>query len=173
MKKMKFEQLKWVFLLCSLYLVGCANVKKDPREVFFESLVFKDSSDLKEFVSSDHLAFCTNFKVNIKYPAKDVLESYDTGLKKQGWVRADVDKFSGEWTSYLGPGADNKGTVCIYQLLSAWKENDGKLEVFLRSVYYSKLPSSGNCGAIPDNDLQYVQAQILSLDKNGNAETFK
>lgn len=145
-------------------LMGCG---KTNYERYF-NLVFKGACEFKQTPTPDGSLQIT-YKVNLKYPSKDVFQFYNEYLKSTGWAKYSYfGPNQGNWEYIVSYNKDmpdrSKRTWGHWQLLYTWVNNDKKEEASLFLEYGDNyLQEYKGIPKLPLKDVQFVCFKMFKL----------
>ena len=149
-------------MLSLVFVFGCW---KSNYEKYFK-LVFVNSYSFKKITMPDG-GFQMSYKVNLKYPSKDVFDFYDSYFKTEGWTRYSLfGPNQGNWEYLIYKDktvpAKSKGEGGRFQLLYTWVDKNKSQEASLFLNYSDNYFLEGTPKIKrPFNDIQEVVFQVF------------
>ncbi len=157
---MLLTTMRLMIVFTYIFLGITSSYGEDATDPYKEerSVRYPNGYDIHTHTVGPYNIWQIDYKVNLPYPSKDVLEFYDDHLVSLGWTPFAEENYQASyriWQSFIDD--TKKGSPRVHQLIAKWKKDDKIIFVGIR--YYS--PNITSNKSSPDNDVEEVFMQIM------------
>ena len=123
-----------VTILFAFSTVQCSSLFPD-----IEIPVYKTGYDVKKGINKKFKSKYTFYKINSKFPAKEVIEFYHTNFKRMGFIQYSEDGYGkGRWENFDSNSGQWEPTNSMpARYIATWIDNDKKIRIVVLLRYKS------------------------------------
>ena len=143
--EMKILSSLIIFLIVSIYIVGCENNRELRSHKHSDALIELENADNIFYDPRDDGSIQLSYQIKENYPAKQAIKIISTKLAARGWVPLKEDFLNpglhsshvGGWTKF--EDSSGKSTRIIHQWMGDWKNQGDDIVRYVFIYEYPKM----------------------------------